>query len=45
MGFFQKKHTDSGLPNPAADIAKEVRDYLVSQHEYGNRCDRGSPQR
>jgi hypothetical protein len=25
------------VPNPAADIAKEVRDYLVSQHEYGNR--------
>jgi len=25
------------VPNPDADIAKEVRDYLVSQHEYGNR--------
>lgn len=25
------------VPNPNADIAKEVRDYLVSQHEYGNR--------
>ncbi|MCL6506961.1 MAG: hypothetical protein K6T59_08045 [Bryobacteraceae bacterium] len=25
------------VPNPAADMAKEVRDYLVSQHEYGNR--------
>ena len=25
------------IPNPAADMAKEVRDYLVSQHEYGNR--------
>jgi hypothetical protein len=25
------------VPNPATDIAKEVRDYLVSQHEYGNR--------
>ncbi len=25
------------VPNPSADVAKEVRDYLVSQHEYGNR--------
>ena len=25
------------VSNPNADIAKEVRDYLVSQHEYGNR--------
>jgi len=25
------------VPNPNADIAKEVRDYLMSQHEYGNR--------
>jgi hypothetical protein len=25
------------VPNPNTDIAKEVRDYLVSQHEYGNR--------
>jgi hypothetical protein len=25
------------VPNPNADAAKEVRDYLVSQHEYGNR--------
>jgi len=25
------------VPNPNADVAKEVRDYLVSQHEYGNR--------
>ena len=25
------------VPNPASDMAKEVRDYLVSQHEYGNR--------
>ena len=24
------------IPNPAADVAKEVRDYLVSQSEYGN---------
>ena len=24
------------VPNPAADVAKEVRDYLVSQSEYGN---------
>lgn len=25
------------LTNPNADISKEVHDYLVSQHEYGNR--------
>ena len=25
------------VPNPNADVAKEVHDYLVSQHEYGNR--------
>ncbi len=25
------------VPNPSADVAKEVLDYLVSQHEYGNR--------
>ena len=25
------------VPNPNADVAKEVLDYLVSQHEYGNR--------
>ena len=25
------------VPNRNADIAREVRDYLVSQHEYGNR--------
>ncbi len=25
------------LPNIQADVVKEVRDYLVSQHEYGNR--------
>lgn len=25
------------LPNPSADVAKEVRDYLASQYEYGNR--------
>jgi len=25
------------VPNPNADVAKEVRDYLTSQHEYGNR--------
>jgi hypothetical protein len=25
------------VPDPNADVAKEVRDYLVSQHEYGNR--------
>ncbi len=25
------------VPNPSADVAKEVRDYLASQHEYGNR--------
>lgn len=25
------------VPNPGADVAKEVLDYLVSQHEYGNR--------
>ena len=25
------------VPNPSADVAKEIRDYLVSQHEYGNR--------
>lgn len=24
------------IPNPAADVAKEVRDYLVSQSDYGN---------
>jgi len=24
------------VPNPNADVAKEVRDYLVSQNEYGN---------
>ena len=24
------------IPNPAADVAKEVRDYLVSQREYGS---------
>lgn len=25
------------VPNPSADVAKEVRDYLARQHEYGNR--------
>ena len=25
------------MPNPSADLAKEVCDYLVSQYEYGNR--------
>ena len=25
------------LPNPSADVAKEILDYLVSQYEYGNR--------
>ena len=25
------------VPNPNADVAREMRDYLVSQHEYGNR--------
>lgn len=25
------------VPNPNADVAKEVRDYLISQYEYGNR--------
>jgi hypothetical protein len=24
------------VPNPAADVAKEVLDYLVSEHSYGN---------
>lgn len=28
------------VPNPAADIAKEVLDYLVTQNEYGNREER-----
>ncbi len=25
------------VPNPGADVAKEIRDYLASQHDYGNR--------
>src|SRR4030095_3189944 len=25
------------VPNPAADVAKEVFDYLVSEHSYGNK--------
>jgi hypothetical protein len=25
------------VPNPSADVAREVLDYLASQHEYGNR--------
>ncbi len=25
------------VPNPDADVAREIRDYLASQHEYGNR--------
>ena len=25
------------VPNPAADVAKEVLDYLVSEHSYGNK--------
>jgi hypothetical protein len=28
------------VPNPAADVAKEVLDYLVSQNDYGNREER-----
>jgi hypothetical protein len=28
------------VPNPAADIAKEVLDYLVSEHGYGNKDSR-----
>jgi hypothetical protein len=28
------------VPNPAADVAKEVLDFLVAQNEYGNRDER-----
>ncbi len=28
------------VPNPAADVAKEVLDYLVAQNDYGNRDER-----
>jgi hypothetical protein len=31
------KEGSNYVPNPDADVAKEVRDYLVNQHEYGNR--------
>lgn len=31
------KEGSKHVPNPDCDVAKEVRDYLVSQHEYGNR--------
>lgn len=31
------KEGSNYVPNPDAYVAKEVRDYLVSQHEYGNR--------
>ena len=36
LGLVTKEGTKY-VPNPNTDIAKEVRDYLVSQHEYGNR--------
>ena len=28
------------VPNPAADVAKEVLDYLIAQNDYGNREER-----
>src|SRR5438445_2123105 len=28
------------VPNPAADVAKEILDYLVAQNDYGNREER-----
>jgi len=31
------KEGEKYVPNPTADVAREIRDYLVSQHEYGNR--------
>ena len=36
MGLVIKEGSNY-VPNPDAYVAKEVRDYLVSQHEYGNR--------
>ena len=36
LGLVTKEGTTQ-VPNPNADVAKEVHDYLVSQHEYGNR--------
>lgn len=32
------------VPNPAADVAKEVLDYLISQNDYGNREERTGKQ-
>ena len=32
------------VPNPAADVAKEVLDYLIAQNEYGNREERTGKQ-
>ena len=32
------------LPNPAADVAKEVLDYLITQNDYGNREERTGKQ-
>ena len=32
------------VPNPAADVAKEVLDYLIAQNDYGNRDERTGKQ-
>jgi len=32
------------VPNPAADVAKEVLDYLIAQNDYGNREERTGKQ-
>ncbi len=36
LGLVTKEGANH-VPNPNADVAKEVLDYLVSQHDYGNR--------
>ena len=38
MGWvWSSKNGPKFVPNPAADVAKEVLDYLVDQHGYGNK--------
>jgi hypothetical protein len=39
LGFVVKEGPKY-VPNPAADVAKEVLDYLISQNDYGNREER-----
>ena len=40
LGLVTKEGPTKYVPNTAADVAKEVLDYLVAQNDYGNREER-----